>query len=202
MDNIQSQRKRSRKKDYTTKKLQNTDDAEGSSVPTSEQHQHGLLRVDGVGKGALERYGQAHAEDLCERTGGIEAGHRPWQTWPPVKPRKHVTPHSKCHPEVTCQHGRTAAALFLEVIQPTRASSLGTSVGPFGRRSGSPNGGKGCEKPARKELTRFEGAKLRAKQRLRGLKRLWQNGGGPCRYFSSCLFTALAPSWEKKGLAH
>eukprot|EP00850_Spirogloea_muscicola_P024808 SM001558S02110 [mRNA] locus=s1558:768:1327:- [translate_table: standard] len=45
-------------------------------------------------------------------------------------------------------------------------------------RSGSPNGGKGCEKPARQELTRFEGAKLRAKQRLRGLKRLWQNGGG------------------------
>eukprot|EP00850_Spirogloea_muscicola_P009541 SM000053S17498 [mRNA] locus=s53:634233:635335:- [translate_table: standard] len=41
------------------------------------------------------------------------------------------------------------------------------------RRSGSPNGGKGCEKPARKELTRFEGAKLRAKQRLRGLKKKW-----------------------------
>eukprot|EP00850_Spirogloea_muscicola_P004646 SM000020S05996 [mRNA] locus=s20:312415:315977:+ [translate_table: standard] len=32
--------------------------------------------------------------------------------------------------------------------------------------------------PARKELTRFEGAKVRAKQRLRGLKRLWRNGGG------------------------
>eukprot|EP00850_Spirogloea_muscicola_P011788 SM000074S21698 [mRNA] locus=s74:390579:391123:- [translate_table: standard] len=46
------------------------------------------------------------------------------------------------------------------------------------RRSGSPTGGKSCEKPARKELTRFEEAKLRAKQRLRGLKRLWQNGGG------------------------
>eukprot|EP00850_Spirogloea_muscicola_P018483 SM000169S02738 [mRNA] locus=s169:212476:212687:+ [translate_table: standard] len=27
-----------------------------------------------------------------------------------------------------------------------------------GLRSGTPNGGKGCEKPARKELTRFEGA--------------------------------------------
>eukprot|EP00850_Spirogloea_muscicola_P006671 SM000032S12055 [mRNA] locus=s32:176582:184145:- [translate_table: standard] len=46
------------------------------------------------------------------------------------------------------------------------------------RRSGSPHGGKGCEKPARTELTRFEGAKVRAKQRLRGQKRLRQNGGG------------------------
>eukprot|EP00850_Spirogloea_muscicola_P003451 SM000014S00239 [mRNA] locus=s14:141430:141930:- [translate_table: standard] len=45
------------------------------------------------------------------------------------------------------------------------------------RRSGSPNGGKGCEKPARKELTRFEGAKGRAKQRLRGLKKKrWEKG--------------------------
>eukprot|EP00850_Spirogloea_muscicola_P001424 SM000005S17221 [mRNA] locus=s5:853510:853859:- [translate_table: standard] len=44
-------------------------------------------------------------------------------------------------------------------------------------RSGSPNVGKGCEKPARKELTRFEGAKLRAKQRLGGWERPAQKNG-------------------------
>eukprot|EP00850_Spirogloea_muscicola_P015502 SM000119S25645 [mRNA] locus=s119:187016:188878:- [translate_table: standard] len=52
--------------------------------PRGDGHSTACSRVDGVGKGALKRCGQAHADDLCERTGGVGAGHRPWQTRPPV----------------------------------------------------------------------------------------------------------------------
>eukprot|EP00850_Spirogloea_muscicola_P022519 SM000299S10843 [mRNA] locus=s299:67633:68163:+ [translate_table: standard] len=65
--------------------------------PRGGGHRTACALVDGVGKGALKRYGQAHAEDLCERTGGVEAGHRPWQTRPPVnglagKPLNEIQP--------------------------------------------------------------------------------------------------------------
>eukprot|EP00850_Spirogloea_muscicola_P025671 SM003881S14630 [mRNA] locus=s3881:711:1141:+ [translate_table: standard] len=67
--------------------------------------------MDGVRKGALKRYGQAHAEDLCERPGGVEAGHRPWQTWPPVnglasKPLNEIQPAAAESPVYIHRQGR------------------------------------------------------------------------------------------------
>eukprot|EP00850_Spirogloea_muscicola_P007840 SM000040S14852 [mRNA] locus=s40:788855:789109:+ [translate_table: standard] len=72
--------------------------------------------MDGVGKGALKRYGQAHAEDLCERPGGVEAGHRPWPTRPPVnglasKPLNQIQPAAAESPVYIHRQGRESGGL-------------------------------------------------------------------------------------------